>query len=45
MIEPIHIKVYNDPESATNLKRMRKPDPKGDKKNDMLVFQGEFDLA
>jgi len=45
LIEPIHIKVFGDPESAGKLKRMRKPDPKGEKKNDMLSFQGDFDLA
>ncbi len=45
VIEPIHIKIYNDPESAGKLKKVRKPDPKGDKKNDMYCFHGEFDLA
>jgi hypothetical protein len=44
-IEPIHIRVYNDPESAKKLKRARKPDPNGDKKNDMLCFKGDFDLV
>ena len=44
-IEPTPIKCYGDMEADKKFKKTKKSSMKGDKKNDQIVFYGDFDLT
>jgi hypothetical protein len=44
-IEPTPIKLYGDKDADKKFKKTKKSSMKGDKKNDQIVFYGEFNLT